>query len=118
MTFRLLQPGTNQAAALPRDQVGPEVFLNALQSPSASLAGVALAAAGLALSATAFGAAGDLTPIHPVDGNFEVVYIGTQGNNLVVVSPSAVGTAVVRNVVNSSRMAVSAGATTSLRTEA
>lgn len=34
----------NQAAALPRDQVGPEVFLNALQSPSASLAGVALAA--------------------------------------------------------------------------
>lgn len=50
--------------------------------------------AGLALSATAFGAAGDLTPVHPVDGNFEVVYIGTQGNNLIVVSPTAVGTAV------------------------
>ena len=52
--------------------------------------------AGLALTQTALGAAGDLTPIQPITGAFEVVSPGETGDSsLILLSPTAVGIDVV-----------------------
>jgi len=52
--------------------------------------------AGLALTSTAMGAAGDLTPVQPVTGNAEAVSAGEAGDtSLILVAATAVGTDVV-----------------------
>ncbi len=52
--------------------------------------------AGLALTSTAMGAAGDLTPVQPVTGNAEAVSAGETGDTaLILLAPTAVGTNVV-----------------------